>query len=112
MTGGDLDAIEEFAAEAIIVGLQTPNRVIRTLAQKYPDASGLSFAFALTCVAAGLEAEARANRRINRPNAAGVYRAVALLTADLFELQVTLGQPATGTDLLFHWMKTGDPSFS
>ena len=112
MSGNDLDALEEFAAEAIIVGRQDPQRVVRALAQRFPDASGLSLAFALTCVAAGLEADARANRKMNHPDPARIYRAIALLTADLFELQQTQGLAATGTDLLFHWMQTGDPSFS
>ena len=112
MTGHDFDAMEEFAAEAIIIRHLSPGRTVRALAQRFPDAGGLAYAFALTCVAAGLEAEHRADRRTRFPPPAELYRVVALLTADILELSQAEDRLPTGADLLFHWMRTGDPMFA
>lgn len=58
----------------------------RRVAVDFPDASGLSFSFALTSAANGLEGFSQHGR------AAGLYRLAAMVAADLFSYEMR-GEP-------------------
>lgn len=105
-----LDAIEQSAAEQLIVARLPPGRVVHTLAKAFPDAPALNFTYALCCVAATIEAQ-RNGKTLRLPDAAEIYRVAAVLAADVFGLETSTGRFVNGTDLLFHWVKTADPLF-
>lgn len=106
-----LDAMEEFAAERLIIGRWEPVEVVYSMAKQFPDVLGLTFAFVLCCVASAIEGQAQGGENERLPRAADIYKAVALLSADLFDLQESRSIAATGTDLLFHWLRNSDPVF-
>lgn len=106
------DAIEEFAAHKLIVEKIPARTVVFAAAKQFPEASGLSISFSICCVASIIEANRATVLEAPRRMSEDVYKAVAVLSADLFELS-RLGSPeATGRDLLRHWFITRDQFFS
>ena len=99
------EEIEEFAAEALILKGVPARHVIFGAAKKFPSSSGLSFSFALCCVASGTETHS--SQEVDE-----IYRAVAVLSADLFELEFRGIVSPTGRDLLRHWFITRDNYFT
>jgi hypothetical protein len=106
-----IDAIEQLAAERLIIARDEPGKVVWLIAEKFPNASGLNIAFALCCVAATLEAESTKRTEVQFPDVLNIYRAASLLAADLFDLEANQGVSANGTDLLFHWARNSDGYF-
>jgi hypothetical protein len=106
-----IDAIEQLAAERLIIAGDAPGKVVWLIAETYPEVSGLNISFALCCVAATLEIESTNSTGAHFPNVLDIYRAASLLAADLFEMEVNQGISAKGTDLLFHWAMNSDGYF-
>lgn len=106
------DAIEEFAAQKLIIEGCPAKTVVYAAAKAFPNASGLSISFAMCCVASIVEANRSKVDEAPPMMPEDVYKAVAVLSADLFELARSGSPEPTGRDLLRHWFITRDQFFS
>jgi hypothetical protein len=100
-----IDAIEEFAADLLILKRCPPPETLRALASRFPSDTGLTYCFVLCSVAAALDLEETCPNKNTLPRSHEIYRAASLLSADLFELSLSTTRAATGQDLLRHWAK-------
>ena len=109
MHRGTLDLMIETAVACLAAeDHQDIAKLVRTLAQRWPQEPALSIAFALTSAAAAVEDV------VDSPDTTAAahkgYRLAALVAADIFALE-SIGQvPATGQDLLHFWRRV-DPYF-
>lgn len=105
------DAIEEFAAQKLIFERIPAKSVVFAAATQFPDASGLCISFSMCCVASVIEANRDNVVEAPQRMSEDVYRAIAVLSADLFELSCSGFPEATGKNLLRHWIATQDKFF-
>ncbi|WP_152618407.1 hypothetical protein [Leisingera sp. ANG-Vp] len=103
--------LEEFAAKQLIEYGQSPQRVVLSLARQYPEVAGLTIAFALTSIAHHLERPLVANNPQPLPKPIDIYRAISLLSSDLFELHVNQKTTASGADLVELWKRNSEEFF-
>jgi hypothetical protein len=104
-----LDLMIEFAvAELASADPTRTGRLVRTLAQQYPNEKALLLCFALTSAAAAVEDVVRDDKD-GEPPALG-YKLAALVAADILAIEALNGRSAKAVDLLHFWRRV-DPYF-
>jgi hypothetical protein len=106
------DAIEEFAAQKLIIERFPARTVVFAAAKAFPEATGLTISFAMCCVASIVEANKSNAFEAPKRLSEEIYKAVAVLSADLFEISLQGIPEALGRDLLRHWFITQDRYFA
>jgi hypothetical protein len=104
-----LDLMIEFvAAELASCDPVRTGRIVRTLAQTYPDEKALLLCFALTSAAAAVEDVIRVGDGPNPPSPG--YKLSALVAADILAVEAITKRSARALDLLHFWRRV-DPYF-
>jgi len=97
----------EFAVAEIASGdLVRVNRLVRRLAEDWPNESALSICFAMTSAAAILDDQFKNQEKFSRR----AYVLSSLLAADVYALEAMGQYPAQGHHLLSFWRRA-DPFF-
>lgn len=104
-----LELMIEFAVAELASGdLTRIGRIVRTLAQLYPDEKALLLCFALTSAAAAVEDVIRGADGPNAPSPG--YKLSALVAADILAVEAITNRSARALDLLHFWRRV-DPYF-
>jgi hypothetical protein len=109
MRQGTTDLMIEFAVACLASeDHQHIRKLIREMAQAWPNEAALGIAFAITSAASALEdvVETPASRKAARLG----FRLAALVAADIYAIQEMGQVPAKGQDLLHFWRRV-DPYF-
>lgn len=96
-----IDAISEMALKLHLSAVSDSDLLIQ-LCEKWPKVGGLEMCFALTSAGAALERMFK-SESVSRQSSLRFYKLCAVLSADLFELQVKGSFNPLGRDLLQHW---------
>ena len=107
----DLTLMEAFAAEHLIVRRKSICVVAREIADCFPNLPALSICFTLASVASNLEVSLGVNGAPGFPSPPDIYRVIAVLSADIFSLELTHGHQITASFLAGHWDDIRDPKF-
>lgn len=108
MRRAPIDAMIEFALEELLSGTGGRRKsLLRKMCQKYPSEPALALAFALTNAASMIEDS------FNHPNdseAVGVltYKLVALLSADIYAVQMMGKSPVLARDVEHFWRRADE----
>ena len=103
--------MEAFAAEHLLVRLESICLVARGLADGFPELPALSVCFTLSAVASNLEVSLGRDGVAGLPTPLDIYRVVAVLAADIFSLEQTHTQQITASILARYWDEIGDRKF-
>ncbi len=89
-----------------------PRAVVATLVRRFPRAFGAEAAFALTAVAAALEQPVVAGREQFSAMQQGLFRAAAILAADIYAVEGRLRMRCTCADISAYWDRTDETFFT
>jgi len=96
-----IDAISEQALKLHLSAVSDSD-LLRQICELWPKVTGLEICFALTSAGAALERMFK-SESASRQSSLRFYRLCAMLSADLFEMQVGGNLSPLGRDLLVHW---------
>lgn len=106
---GKVDLMIEFAVTYLAgENHREVGKMVRRMAQRWPDEPALGIVFAITSAAASLEdmVDTKTARNVSQRG----YQLAALVAADVYAIE-SMGQaPAVGQDLLHFWRRV-DPYF-
>lgn len=103
--------MEQYVAETTIEAGMDPRAVVASLVRRYPAAFGAEATFVLTAVAAALETPVVTGPEQFTAAQQGLFRAAAILAADIYAVENRLGMRCTCADILRFWQETGDQFF-
>ena len=109
MPESELDRMIEVAVERLAQSNpQNSRKLVRDLANAWPNEPALSIVFAVTSAAASLEDMIDTPKSLRSAQLG--YKLAALMSADVFALEAMGRRPALGRDLLHFWRRV-DPYF-
>lgn len=109
MRQGNLDLMIEYAVACLATeDHRKIRKLVREMAQRWPNEPALAIAFAVTSAAATLEDVVDTLEATQ--TAQSGYRLAALVAADVFAVEAMGQVPAVGQDLLHFWRRV-DPYF-
>lgn len=98
----------EFAIGFLLTGRGTARRLVRDLAERWPERPALEYAFVLSLAANGIEETLTGDEAAQLSRDA--WRMAALVGVDIFDAQALELPHRTGADLLDYWRRH-DPFF-
>lgn len=104
--------MESHVAECTVETGMEPRAVVASLVRGFPDAFGAEATFALTAVAAALEQPVVGGSEQFTALQQGLFRAAAILAADIYAVEARLRMRCTCADILRFWDRTGEAYFS
>ncbi|WP_099825895.1 hypothetical protein [Oceaniglobus indicus] len=99
----DTAAFQEFAVVALLVDGGTPRHVVRAAIHRYPKAAAGDVMFELICVANDLHDRHRARTTDTRALANALFRACAMLAADIHAIAHDRPHGVTCADVAAFW---------
>jgi len=99
----ECDRLRTFAAEMIFAHRRPVPVVAGSMARAFPAATGLSICFVLADMAAEIARTWEPKDPYERALPRALFEASALLAADLFALEESGAERATGRDLVTFW---------
>ncbi|MEO3417413.1 hypothetical protein AAFO92_22370 [Roseovarius sp. CAU 1744] len=113
LPGSYSSLIEEFVAErSLSMERAPPNVVIGEAVRKFPNAPALEAAFACICVASALEQPVTLSKEIDVDFIIGLYRAIAVFSADVYAVEKLYGPTPTCSRVLEFWVQTDERFFT
>lgn len=104
--------MESHVAECTVETGMEPRAVVASLVAGFPEAFGAEATFALTAVAAALEQPVFADTEQFTDQQQGLFRAAAILAADIYAVESRLNMRCTCADITRFWDQTGEAYFT
>ena len=105
--------VEEFVAELVVSQERSsPNVIIAEAVKKFPNAPALETTFAFTCVASALERPMVLPKDMEESFIAGLYRAIAVFSADIYAVERLRGPRPTCSNIQEFWAETSEEFFA
>ena len=104
--------MENHVAVCSVEAGMEPQAVVASLVREFPDAFGAEATFALTAVAAALEQPVIGGQENFTPLQQGLFRAAAILAADIYAVETRLHMRCTCADIQRFWDSTGEAFFA
>ena len=98
----------EFAIAYLLTGRGTARRLVRELAERWPDRPALEYALVLSLAANGIEETLTGDEAARA--SLDAWRMAALVGVDLYDAQALHLPHRTGADLIAYW-QSHDPFF-